>query len=180
MLNAWTYRIYRCTKSLATFLTVWNALPIILRGRSPPWSFSRGLPSFDPRLAGMTRANPYGKPAAFPKIWQVGKPMITIFLTTPDRSFAIRSPCRIISLFFAFFLAHVIQRIAPQEQLNLMAENAVVIAAAWQRRWIEFRDPDQYESGYPQVNVYVTMERSTVLLMGKSTIFNGIITVCNG
>ena len=105
MLNAWTYRIYRCTKSLATFLTVWNALPIILRGRSPPWSFSRGLPSFDPRLAGMTRANPYGKPAAFPKIWQVGKPMITIFLTTPDRSFAIRSPCRIISLFFAFFFS---------------------------------------------------------------------------
>ena len=31
----------------------------------------------------------------------------------------------------------------PQEQLNLMAENAVVIAAAW----IESRDPDQYESG---------------------------------
>ena len=51
---------------------------------------------------------------------------------------------------FCIFLAHVIQRIAPQEQLNLMAENAVVIAAAWQRRWIEFRDPDQYESGCPQ------------------------------
>jgi hypothetical protein len=44
------------------------------------------LLSFDPRLGGMTQANPYGKPAAFPKIWQVGKPMITIFLTQTDLS----------------------------------------------------------------------------------------------